>query len=179
MTSLEQQVDNNLRTVMDFPKEGVAFKDISTLMLNPTLISEILDSKLHLYADRGLTAIVGIEARGFLFGFALAERLGIKFIPARKSGKLPADVYAQSYSLEYGEARVEIHKDALSQDDVVLIHDDLLATGGTAEAAANIIEHTGAKLLGFDFIVELSFLHGRKTLNAHGDFDIYSLISYD
>lgn len=179
MTSLQQRVDKEMRTVMDFPKEGIAFKDITTLMLNPSLITEIIDSKLALYKDKGITAIVGIEARGFLFGFALAERLGIKFVPARKSGKLPADVYTQSYALEYGEAIIELHKDGLHKDDIVLIHDDLLATGGTAAAAASIIEHSGARLHGFDFIVELGFLNGRESLNKLTDLEINSLISYN
>ncbi len=161
--SLQEKIKLAVRNVPDFPKPGIQFKDITTLFLDPALCEEVLD-ELVKATPKGVTAVVGVESRGFIFGFPLALRLGIPFIPVRKAGKLPADTISQSYDLEYGSAVIEMHKDALSAEDKVLVHDDLLATGGTASAAAELIRQTGAEVCGFSFILGLEELKGEGFL---------------
>ena len=159
------KIKSEIRDVPDFPKKGIVFKDITPIMLNPTLSNEILSDLYEHYKNSGITKIAGIESRGFLFGYPLAMKLGIPFVLIRKEGKLPYDKISYSYNLEYGSATVEMHTDAINQEDKVLIHDDLLATGGSASAAAEMITKQGGSVQGFSFLVGLSFLKGKEKLN--------------
>lgn len=165
-----------IRNVPDFPKKGVQFKDITTAIKQYPVFSFIIDSIAEYYADKEISKVVAIESRGFITGGALAYKLGAGFIPVRKPGKLPAERYAHTYKLEYGEDTLEIHKDALSGEDVVLLHDDVLATGGTALAATELIKHFDVKSIYVNFIIELGFLEGRKCLSPH--YELFSLIQY-
>jgi len=162
--TLEDKLRSVIRDVPDFPKKGIMFKDISTIMLNADLSNEVLDALELQYKGKGIDAIAGIESRGFLFGFPLAMRLGIPFILIRKEGKLPYKKISYAYDLEYGQATVEMHTDAIADGHKVLIHDDLLATGGSAEAAARLIEKCGGSVYGFNFLVSLDFLSGAEKL---------------
>lgn len=166
--SLEQQIKNTLRDVPDFPKPGILFKDITPVFYDQKLCSniarEIID-KLIVRPD----AVVGIESRGFLFGFMVANLLNVPFVLVRKAGKLPYKTIGLDYDLEYGTSRIEMHSDALKRDWNVLIHDDLLATGGTAEAAARLVKNAGAKVSGFNFVIGLDFLNGRDKLVKHSE----------
>lgn len=155
---------SSIRNIPDFPKPGIQFKDITTLLKDPEAYTETMRLLVERYRDAGLTQIAGIESRGFIFGGALAHALGIGFVPIRKAGKLPAETIARSYELEYGEATIEMHKDALSADDRVLIVDDLLATGGTLQATAELVRETGAAIHGVWILIELGFLPGREKL---------------
>ena len=170
------QIKDLIRDVPDFPIEGILFKDITTLLKDKTGFEETLNQLYELSKDSGITKVVGIESRGFIFGGALASKLGVGFVPIRKPGKLPSETLSQSYQLEYGEDKIEIHKDALTSSDKVLLHDDLLATGGTAKAACDLIEKAGGEIIQLSFIIELSFLQGRSQF---GDYTISSLVSYD
>lgn len=164
--SLETNIKAAIRDVPDFPKKGIMFKDITPILENQALCNEIIDGfidRLSVKPD----AVVGIESRGFLFGFLLANKLNIPFILIRKAGKLPYKTISYEYNLEYGTAKVEMHIDSLKKDWNVLIHDDLLATGGTAEAAAYLIKQQGANVSGFCFVVGLEFLNGKQKLNIH------------
>jgi adenine phosphoribosyltransferase len=161
---LEEKLRTIIRDVPDFPKEGIIFKDISTIMLNAELSNEVLEELVDKYAGKGIDAIAGIESRGFLFGFPLAMRLGVPFILIRKKGKLPYNKMSYDYELEYGQATIEMHTDAIPEGKQVLIHDDLLATGGSAMAAARLIEKCGGKVHGFNFLVSLDFLNGEEKL---------------
>jgi adenine phosphoribosyltransferase len=174
---LEQQLKNVIRDVADFPKPGILFKDITPILHNPKLCDEIVNSFATFYADKNINAIVGVESRGFLFGFALANKLNIPFILVRKAGKLPYKTIAYEYDLEYGSAKVEMQIDEIKPNWNVVIHDDLLATGGTAEAAAKLIQMQKGNVKGFAFIVELDFLNGKQRLNQYSD-NIVSLINY-
>lgn len=174
---IEQKIKSVIRDVPNFPKEGIIFKDISTIMMNPKLSAEILDHLVILYKDKGLTKIAGIESRGFLFGYPLAIRLGLPFVLIRKKGKLPYEKLSYSYDLEYGSATIEIHTDAIEKNDKVLIHDDLLATGGSASAAAELIQQCGGKVEAFNFLVSLDFLNGRDKLKKYTN-NISKLASY-
>lgn len=145
----------NLRNVPDFPIPGIQFKDVSTLFKNPACIREMGDEMVRLYKDKGITKVVGIESRGFVMGAILADRIGAGFVMCRKPGKLPADTIKQEYGKEYGKDIIEIHTDALSPDDVVLIQDDLLATGGSAKAAVDLVRAFGVKEVYCNFIIEL------------------------
>ncbi|MCS6815340.1 MAG: adenine phosphoribosyltransferase [Cyanobacteria bacterium] len=164
-----------IREVPDFPKPGILFKDITTLLGN----TEGLAHTINMLADRcaglGATAIVGIESRGFIFGAPLAYRLGVGFVPVRKPGKLPAAVHSVEYALEYGSDRLEMHQDALKSSDRVLIVDDVLATGGTAAATATLVKQAGCQLVGFAFVIELLALNGRQKLF---DAPIVTLVDY-
>jgi len=162
--TLEEKLQSVIRDVPDFPKEGIMFKDISTIMLNADLSNEVLDALYERYKEQAIDAVAGIESRGFLFGFPLAMRLGIPFILIRKEGKLPYKKISYAYDLEYGKATIEMHTDAISAGSKVLIHDDLLATGGSAQAAARLIEKCGGKVHGFNFLVSLDFLNGEEKL---------------
>ena len=161
----------NLRNVPDFPKPGIHFKDVSTLYKNVACIREMLDELVRIYADKGITKIVGIESRGFVIGDMLADRLGAGFVMARKPGKLPAETRQASYQKEYGVYTIEIHADAISTDDVVLIHDDLLATGGSMKAAYDLVESFRPKQTYINCLIELRMegLKGREFLGPEVD----------
>jgi len=154
---------DNLRCVPDFPKKGINFRDVTTLYKNAECMKEMLDEMERLYKDKGITKIVGVESRGFVMASALAGRLGCGVVLARKPGKLPATVIKESFSKEYGVDTVEMHLDSIDQNDVVLIHDDLLATGGTAKATYKLVEHFHPKKVYMNFIIEITDegLHGR------------------
>lgn len=164
-----------IRNVIDFPKEGIMFRDITTLLKEPIALKNTLDELYELAKDLKVTKVVGIESRGFIFGSMLAEKLNAGFIPIRKPGKLPAETESQSYDLEYGTDTIQIHKDAIKIGERVLLHDDLLATGGTALAAANLIEKLGGEVVQISFIIELSFLNGRDKLK---NYDVKALVDY-
>ena len=166
----------NLRNVPNFPKQGIQFKDVSTLFKNPACVKEMLNELVDIYKDKGITKVVGIESRGFVMGAMLAEKLGAGFIMCRKPGKLPADTISKTYAKEYGTDTIEIHRDAITPDDVVVIHDDLLATGGTMLAAYELVKSMNPKKIYIDFIVELSALEGRKLFPA--DVPVNSMIVY-
>ena len=174
---MSEDLKKYIRTVKDFPKPGIMFRDITTILKDPValkLTSKLLFEKAK---DLDINKVVGIESRGFIFGSMLAEKLDAGFIPIRKPGKLPAEIVKETYSLEYGTDSIEIHKDAIKPGDKVLLHDDLLATGGTAEAACKLIEKLGGKVLQISFIIELSFLKGREKLKNYNN--VVSLIDYD
>lgn len=153
---------NNLREIPDFPIPGILFYDVTTLFKNAECLNEILDALYDIYKDKGITKVVGIESRGFILGAALASRLNAGFIMARKPGKLPAETYEETYAKEYGTDSIQIHKDAISDDDIVLLHDDLLATGGTMAAAHQLVKKCGAKQTFINFVIELKDLNGRN-----------------
>ena len=171
-----QQIKNAIRNIPDFPKTGIQFNDITTALKQPEIFREMLDAMAEQYRYKKIDYIASIEARGFIFGPALAYILGCGFIPIRKPGKLPAEVISQEYNLEYGTSKIEMHKDALQKGDNVLIVDDLIASGGTAEAAAKLITRTGAHIEGFAFAIELLNLHGREQLEKYAP--VFSLIQY-
>lgn len=162
--------------IPDYPEPGVIFKDITPLMADAKGFASAIDDLSEHFADKGITKIVGAEARGFLVGAPVALRLGAGFVPARKPGKLPREVYSQTYSLEYGTDELQIHKDALTADDKVLIVDDLVATGGTAIAAAKLVEQAGAEVMGFGFILELAYLGPREAIGKEFEQDLFTLI---
>lgn len=174
---IEQQLKAVIRDVPNFPKEGIVFKDITPIMMDPTLSNEVLDHLVELYKDKGLTKIAGIESRGFLFGYPLAMRLGLPFVLIRKQGKLPYNKISYSYDLEYGSATIEVHTDSITTDDNVLIHDDLLATGGSASAAAELVLQCGGNVAGFNFLVALAFLNGNEKLEKYTN-NIITLARY-
>ena len=164
-----------VRAIPDFPKAGILFRDITTLLQDPAGLNHTIDCLVEVYADQSIDYVAGIESRGFIFGAPLACRLGAGFVPIRKPGKLPAAIHAVDYELEYGTDRLEMHQDACKSGDRVLIVDDLLATGGTAAAAAQLVSKTGSTLVGFAFIIELSDLGGRGKLP---EVPIHSLMEY-
>lgn len=166
----------HIRDIPDFPKKGILFKDITTLLNNTEALNYTLNLLVEYYQNKGITKVCGIEARGFILGGALAKELNAGFVPIRKPGKLPYKTYSETYSLEYGTDSIEIHQDAINKNDVVLIHDDLLATGGTAEAAIKLIKKMGCKAIYLNFIIELDFLNGKNKFS--NDTDIYTLIHY-
>ncbi len=159
----------NLRTVPDFPIPGILFFDVTTLFKDAECLKELEDELYELYKDKGITKVVGIESRGFVMGAVLAARLRAGFIPARKPGKLPAETIQESFAKEYGTDTIEIHKDAITEDDVVLIHDDLLATGGTAKAAYNLVKKFNPKEVLVNFIIEITNLNGREIFDEGVD----------
>jgi adenine phosphoribosyltransferase len=165
-----------IRNIPDFPIEGIVFRDITTLLKDKIGLKLALDELYNLAKGKGITKVIGIESRGFILGGALAEKLDAGFILIRKPGKLPGKKISEEYALEYGTDTIEIHEDALEQGDVVLIHDDLLATGGTMEAACKLVKKTGASIAQISFLIELDFLNGRDKLK---DYEICSLIRYD
>ena len=152
----------NLREIPDFPISGILFYDVTTLFKNSECLKEMLDCLYEMYKDKGITKVVGIESRGFILGGALAAKLGAGFIMIRKPGKLPAETLEETYAKEYGTDSIQIHKDAINENDVVLLHDDLLATGGTMAAAYRLVKKCGAKKACINFIIELNELNGRK-----------------
>ena len=163
-----------LRTVADFPIPGILFWDVTTLFNDPEGLAETLDILYDMYKDKGITKVVGIESRGYVLGAALAARLGAGFVLARKKGKLPAETLSIEYSKEYGTDTVEIHSDALKADDVVLIHDDLIATGGTAAAIERLVRRFGVTKISVNFLIEIEELEGRKLFSP--DVEVQSII---
>ena len=159
----------NLREIPDFPIPGILFYDVTTLFKNAECLNEMLDSLYELYKDKGITKVVGIESRGFILGGALAAKLSAGFVMARKPGKLPAETIEETYAKEYGTDCIQIHKDAISENDIVLLHDDLLATGGTMAAAYRLVEKCGAKKTYINFVIELEELNGRKAFPKEVD----------
>lgn len=162
--TLINELQQAIRDVPDFPKAGIVFKDITPVLMNPALFRRTLDALTEPWRGEKIDAIVAIESRGFLFGAGLAERLSASLVLVRKKGRLPYTTISQSYALEYGEATLELHTDALQNGQRVLIVDDLLATGGTADAAAKLVGRQGAVVAGFQFVIELGFLDGGKRL---------------
>ena len=175
--SIEAKLKEAIRDIPDFPKEGIVFKDITPIMMNAQLSNEVVDHLYEVYKDQGIDAVAGIESRGFLFGYPLAMKLGIPFILIRKKGKLPYDKISYDYDLEYGSATIEMHTDAVGKTQRVLIHDDLLATGGSAEAAAQLIAKAGGEVAGFNFLVALNFLNGEEKLTRFSN-NITNLATY-
>lgn len=174
---ISQKIDFAIREVPNFPKPGINFKDITPLFLDYELSCEIVDAFIERLQAQNVDAIVGVESRGFLFGFLLANRMGIPFVPIRKVGKLPGETLKYKYDLEYGSAEVEVHKSDIKKDWNIVIHDDLLATGGTACAAAEIIQELGAKVTSFTFIISLDYLNGNEKLEKYSK-EIIILKSY-
>jgi adenine phosphoribosyltransferase len=174
---IEEKLKEAIRDIPDFPKEGIVFKDITPIMKDAALSNEVLDHLVGLYKDQGIDVVAGIESRGFLFGYPLAMRLGIPFVLIRKKGKLPYKKISYDYDLEYGSATIEIHSDAVEDKQRVLIHDDLLATGGSAEAAALLVEKAGGEVAGFNFLVSLDFLEGEEKIKRFTD-NITNLVRY-
>jgi len=169
-------LNDYIHDIPDFPKEGIIFKDISPLLGNAAALRASIGQLAEKLAGKQIDAVAGVEARGFIFGPLLAQRLGVGFVPVRKPGKLPAATVSKSYDLEYGQATIEIHTDAIQPGARVLVVDDLLATGGTAVAACSLLEELGGEIVACAFVVELSFLPGRAALGGR---DVVSLIQYD
>lgn len=169
-------LENKIRIIEGFPKEGISFKDITTLLEDKDAFKYTIDSFVEKLRDKHIDLVVGPEARGFMFGAPLAYALGAGFVPARKSGKLPCDTLSIEYGLEYGKDVIEIHKDAISEGSKVVIIDDLLATGGTIEAVAKLVEQLGGEVVSIDFLIELTGLNGREKLDKYS---VNSLIKYE
>lgn len=175
--AIETKVKSLIRDVVNFPKEGIVFKDLSPVLKDTTLSQEMVEYLANTLAPLKPDALACLESRGFWYGMPLALALGIPMIPLRKEGKLPSVCITEEYALEYGTARIQMHSDALEKGWRVLVHDDLLATGGTAEAAKKLIEKAGAHVCGFSFLVELEFLKGRELLKHYSE-NIHSLVKY-
>ena len=175
MSDLQQRLKARIRDVPDFPKEGILFKDITPVLSDASLMAEVTEAFANAYKDAGVTAVVGMESRGFIFGAPLAMALNCAFVPARKPGKLPYDHVGVDYALEYGTARLEMHTDAVGPTDKVLVVDDLLATGGTAAATNLLIAQFGADIVANCFVIELDFLNGRGALSG---VPVSSLVHY-
>jgi len=175
--NIEEKIKNTVRNVPDFPKPGINFKDISPIVENPTLSKEIVKEFAAQLKGQNIHAIVGVESRGFIYGMPLALEMNIPFVLVRKVGKLPFKTIQYSYDLEYGSATVEMHIDSIKKDWNVFIHDDLLATGGTAIAAAELVKQQGGKIAGFGFIIELGFLNGVERIKPYSE-NIINLASY-
>ncbi len=174
---INKEIEQKIRTIPNFPKMGINFKDITPLLLDSKLSEKIVDIFIEKLKDYRVDAVVGIESRGFLYGFLLANRLKVPFIPIRKVGKLPSDTLKYKYSLEYGSSEMEIHKYDIKKDWNVVIHDDLLATGGTAVAASELITQLNANVSAFTFVIELGGLSGSKYLKKYSN-NIISLMNY-
>jgi len=170
------ELDRFIRSIPDYPIEGIVFKDITTLLKQPEAFKSALDDLYKLAEGKGINKVIGIESRGFIFGGALADRLGAGFVPIRKPGKLPYEKFKEEYVLEYGTDSIEIHSDAINPGDKVLLHDDLLATGGTMDAAAKLMKKFKAEVVQISFLIELTFLKGREKLK---EFEVESLIQYE
>ncbi len=176
MTKLEREIKRAVRTVPDYPKKGIPFKDLTTLWKDGKLSHRVTSELASRWKGKKVDKVVGIEARGFIVGAPLADRLGVGFVPARKVGRLPAKKLSQNYELEYGRQGLEMHSDSISKGERVLIVDDLLATGGTSKAAGNLVEKLGGKVVGFAFVTELGYLKGRDKLSGY---EVDSLARYD
>ncbi len=171
-----EYIKKRIRDVYDFPRKGIVFKDLTTVFKDPRALHIIGWDLSQMYRDKGVTKVVGIESRGFIGGSILAFELGAGFVPVRKPGKLPADTLSASYDKEYGTDTIEIHRDAITEDDIVVIHDDVLATGGTMAAAVELVRRMHPKKIYVNFIIELTALNGRKVLPDN--VEVTSLISY-
>ena len=167
---------STIRSVPDFPVEGILFYDITTMIKNPAALKYSIKQLADHYKDSQIDVVAGMESRGFIFGVPLACELDTGFVPIRKPGKLPADSISESYQLEYGTNTLEVHTDAITKGQKVLIVDDLLATGGTAKATCNLVERLGGEVVGIAFIIELTFLNGREKLQ---EYNIYSMLQYN
>ena len=164
---MEIKLENYIRDIKDFPKPGIVFKDITPLLSNPQVSKACLEQLLDLVGNQKIDTVVGVEARSFFFGNSLAQSLNAGFVPVRKPGKLPADTISQTYDLEYGTDTLQIHKDAIKPGDRVLIHDDILATGGTAKAVCNLVERLGGVIVQCNFLIALDFLQGAQKINKY------------
>ncbi len=173
---MQEELKQYIRSIKDFPVKGIMFRDITTLLKEPEAVNKTLKYLLTFTDGIKIDKVVGIESRGFIFGSMLAQKLDVGFILARKPGKLPAETESESYQLEYGTDKIEMHKDAISKGDKVLLHDDLLATGGTSAAAAKLIEKLGGEVVQVSFVIELTFLNGREKLKGY---PVKSIIIYD
>ena len=169
-------IKSKIRVIEDFPEKGISFKDITTLIQDKEAFKEVVDIMIEDLRDKEIDYIVGPEARGFLFGAAVAYGLGVGFIPVRKPGKLPSDVIREEYELEYGTNTLEIHRDAIKEGDRIAIVDDLLATAGTVLSAINLIEKLGGKVVAMEFLIELQHLKGREKLKGY---DLNTLVKYE
>lgn len=167
---------SKIRDIPNFPKEGIIFKDITPLLQDGEAFRSAVDAIAERFESEGIDLVVGAESRGFIFGAALAYKMGVGFVPARKPGKLPHKTHRAEYALEYGIDSLEMHQDAVAHGERVLIVDDLLATGGTARAKCNLVEMLGGKVVGVAFVIELGFLNGREKLQGY---DVFSLINYE
>jgi len=176
--SKKTDIKDYIRTIVDFPHEGIMFRDVTTLFADPRGFRVAIDQLLHPYAGVRFDKVVGLEARGFILGGAVAHQLSAGFVPIRKKGKLPGTVISEQYQLEYGEAVVEVHDDAILPGEKVLLVDDLLATGGTAEAGIKLAERLGGELIGCAFVIDLPDLGGRKRLEALG-MDVHALCAFE
>lgn len=176
MTDAISNVKSKIRDVVDFPKKGIIFRDITTALKDGETLKVMIDYLCEQFKDEKIDYIAGIESRGFIFGMPMAYKLNAGFVPIRKPNKLPAETYAQEYELEYGTDKIEVHKDAFPEGANVLVVDDLLATGGTAEAACKLVKKTGANLVGMAFLIELCDLNGREKLDGNGK--IISMLKY-
>ena len=176
MNPKQTHLASYIRTIPDFPKKGILFRDITTLLKDRNALADATEVLYEHYRDKNVDKIACVESRGFILGAALALKLNVGFVPIRKKGKLPAEKLQQEYALEYGTDVIEIHTDAIEPGERILIHDDLLATGGTVQAACKLVEHLGGSIVGLSFLIELGFLKGRSNL---GPYDIFSLIEYD
>jgi adenine phosphoribosyltransferase len=174
MITREKKLKDNVRNIPDFPIPGIQFKDVTTLFKDAECLKILSDIMYEKYKDKGITKVVGIESRGFIMGPILATRLNAGFIPIRKPGKLPADVIQETYNKEYGIDAIQIHRDALSENDIVLLHDDLLATGGTMIAACHLVKRLNPKKIYVNFIIELTELHGKELFDK--DLEIESIL---
>lgn len=166
---------NHIRSIPDFPKKGIVFRDITTLLKNPAAFKRAVDLLINHYKNKSISKVVSVESRGFIFGSVIAYNLNAGFVPVRKPDKLPAETIEEKYQLEYGTDSLEIHIDSITQGENVLIVDDLLATGGTIQAAITLVERLGGNVVGVAFLIELSFLKGRERIKKY---DVYSVIDY-
>ncbi|MBN2581618.1 MAG: adenine phosphoribosyltransferase [Planctomycetes bacterium] len=176
MAAAAERLKQLVRSVPDFPKPGIVFRDITTVISDARALRETVKLMADPFRDQGIDVVVGVESRGFIFGAAVAIELGVGFVPVRKPGKLPAETVREEYSLEYGTDAIEMHADAISKGQKVLMVDDLLATGGTMAAACHLVERQGGQVAGIAFLIELEFLGGRKKL---ADYKTVALIGYD
>ena len=171
------ELKNFVRSIENYPIEGISFKDITTLLKEPVAFKQVVDEVSTHFKDKGITKIVSLESRGFIVGGAVAYCINAGFVPIRKKGKLPSSVLSESYELEYGVDSIEMHVDALTEDDIVLIHDDLLATGGTALAALNLVKQMNVKKIYFSFIIDLTFIETEKKVEL-ANYETHSVIQY-
>jgi adenine phosphoribosyltransferase len=172
-----EKLKKSVRNIPDFPIPGIQFKDVTTLFKDPQILQELSDILFDLYKDKGITKVVGIESRGFIMAPLAATRLNAGFVPVRKPGKLPAAVFEETYVKEYGTDAIQIHQDAIDSNDIVLLHDDLLATGGTMQAAVNLIRKFNPKKIYVNFLIELEDLKGREIFPP--EIEIQAIIKYD
>jgi adenine phosphoribosyltransferase len=170
-----EYIKSKVTTVPDYPKKGIMFRDITTLLSDPEAFGKTIDILQDRYDGKNIDTVAGIESRGYIFGAALAYQLGVGFIPLRKPGKLPREVISQEYDLEYGTDKLEIHKDAIGPGERILLLDDLLATGGTAQAAGNLVRKVGGEIIEYTFVIELPTLNGRAKLEG----PVYSMIKFE